>query len=131
VLGVEIDEKGVESMSGLPLKLRRRMAQNSRNATNWLWAIFLILIAVTPLSCGNSVKAVRVTEIYTVEQGDTLWGIADRFMAKNTYGRRDIREFYYNILEQNQDAVFKDRGPHYLIFPGDKLVVSYWEKVEE
>lgn len=118
-------------MSGLPLKLRRRMAQNSRNATNWLLVVLLILIAVTPLSCGNSAKAVRVTEVYTVAQGDTLWGIADRFMAKNTNSKRDIREFYYSILEENHDAVFKDRGPYYLIFPGDKLVVSYWEKVEE
>ena len=115
-------------MSGLPLKTRERIVQDSRSAANWLWVIMLILIAVTPLSCGNSGKTVQVTEVYTVEKGDTLWGIAGRFIEKNTDSKRDIREFYYGILEQNYDAVFKARGPYYLIYPGDKLEISYWKK---
>ncbi|TCL40023.1 LysM domain-containing protein [Anaerospora hongkongensis] len=118
-------------MSGLPIKMCRRITPASRKSANWLWLALLILVAVSPLSCGNSAKAIQVTEVYTVEKGDTLWSIADRYIAKNTYGKRDIREFYHGIIERNYETVFKNRAPYYFIYPGDNLEINYWIKVEE
>ena len=67
----------------------------------------------------------HVTENYIVKSGDTLWSIAEKYMAKNTYGKRDIREFYHGIIEVNYDTVFKDR-PDRAIHPGDNLEIHYW-----
>lgn len=71
-----------------------------------------------------------VTETYTVKAGDTLWNIAGQYMDKNTYGPRDIREFYHGIIELNHDTVFKGRPPA-LIQPGDELKINYWVSADE
>jgi nucleoid-associated protein YgaU len=48
---------------------------------------------------------------YTIEPGDTLWGIALRFLGSGT--RYDL------LFEANRDRV----GEGYLIWPGDELVI--------
>lgn len=68
-----------------------------------------------------------VTETYIVKSWDTLWSISDMFMEKNSYGPRDIREFYHGIIELNYDSVFQDR-PQREIHPGDTLKINYWVK---
>lgn len=72
--------------------------------------------------------AVLVTETCTVAAGDTLDGIAARYMARNDYGPRDVREFRQGIIELNYDLL-GDREPG-LIYPGDRLKINYW-KVKE
>jgi len=71
--------------------------------------------------------AVLVEEVYTVRPGDTLWGIAEEYLAKNTGTRRYILEYKEGIYENNPWLV--DRGG--LIRPGDKLTLTYWVKSEE
>lgn len=75
--------------------------------------------------------AVKVTEVVTVAPGDDLWTISARMIDKNTYGPRDMREFYQGIIQENYDEVFCDRAPAYIIHPGEKLKVVYWRKAAE
>lgn len=72
-------------------------------------------------------KGTLTTETYTVQHNDTLWAISRKYMEKNTYGPREIREFYHGIIELNWDTVFKDR-PDCMIYPGDKLKINYFVK---
>lgn len=93
---------------------------------------FLIIILLVALlaSCGNGSyegAGTLVTETYVVQTGDTLWAISEQFMQKNTYGPRDIREFYHGVIELNYDTVFKNRQPGE-IRPGDRLQINYWTK---
>ena len=53
------------------------------------------------------------TDTYTVEKGDTLWGISKRY---NT-GEVDTREWIAKVRELNE---IKDSGD---IKPGDRLIV--------
>lgn len=66
--------------------------------------------------------AVFVEETYTVCPGDTLWGIAEEYLQKNTATRRYILEYKEGIYENNPWLV--DRKG--LICPGDQLVLTYW-----
>ena len=58
------------------------------------------------------VKAPPVT--YTVQTGDTLWGIADKYKADN----QDIRVMYLQIMTDNHIRHNED------IHPGQKLIIS-------
>lgn len=71
-------------------------------------------------------NAELIQEVYTVECDDTLWTIADRYMKKNTFGAREIREFMSGIIELNYEDIFKDRDDNYYIYPNDKLKINYW-----
>jgi nucleoid-associated protein YgaU len=95
-----------------------------------LAAILLIGLLITiAVSCGNAnrppVPGHMVTETYIVQSGDVLWTIAAKYMDKNTYGPREIREFYSGIIELNYDDVFVGREPG-LVLPGDRLKINYW-----
>lgn len=68
--------------------------------------------------------AVLVEEVYTVQPGDTMWGIAEEYVQKNTGTRRYILE-YKSGIEQNNPWLLERRG---LIYPGDKLTLTYWVK---
>ena len=61
-----------------------------------------------------------------VRPGDTLWGIAEEYLAKNTGTVRYILEYKQGIYENNPWLV--DRKG--LICPGDQLVLTYWVKEE-
>ena len=78
--------------------------------------------AVNPWDDGRN--AVLVEETYVVRPGDTLWGIAEEYCAKNTATRRYILEYKSGIEENNPWLL--DR--HGMIYPGDKLKVTYWVK---
>lgn len=70
-----------------------------------------------------------VSETYVVQQGDTLWDISAKYIDKNTYGPRDIREFYSSIIESNYETIFANRKT-VIIYPGDSLKINYWVNEE-
>ena len=72
-------------------------------------------------------NAVLVEETYVVKAGDTLWGIAERYVAKNTGTRRYILE-YKSGMEELNPWLLDRKGE---IYPGDKLTLTYWVKGEE
>ena len=72
-------------------------------------------------------NAVLVEEVYVVRPGDTLWGIAEEFCAKNTATRRYILEYKEGMYENNPWLV--DRKG--LIRPGDELQMTYWVREGE
>ena len=71
--------------------------------------------------------AVLVEETYTVRPGDTLWGIAETYLKKNTGTRRYILE-YKSGIEENNPWLLDRKG---MICPGDQLTLTYWVKSEE
>ena len=88
-------------------------------------AATLVSGAVNPWDDGRN--AVLVEETYTVRPGDTLWGIAEEYVAKNTGTRRYILEYKSGMEELNPWLMER----HGMIYPGDRLTLTYWVKSEE
>ena len=91
---------------------------------------FLAVAALCSGACNpweDGRNAMLVEEVYTVRPGDTIWDIAEEYLAKNTATRRYILEYKEGIYENNPWLV--ERGG--LIRPGDKLTLTYWVKSEE
>ena len=72
-------------------------------------------------------NAVLVEETYVVKAGDTLWGIAEEYIAKNTGTRRYILEYKSGMEELNPWLLDRDG----MLYPGDEIKVTYWVKGEE
>ena len=72
-------------------------------------------------------NAVLIEETYVVKSGDTIWGIAEEYLAKNTGTRRYILEYKSGIEELNP-WLLERKGE---IYPGDKITLTYWVKGEE
>ena len=75
----------------------------------------------------NGQDAVLVEEVYVVKPGDTLWEIAETYLQKNTGTRRYILE-YKAGMEENNPWLMERHG---MIYPGDKLKVTYWVRGDE
>ena len=75
--------------------------------------------AVNPWDDGRN--AVLIEEVYVVRPGDTLWGIAETYCAKNTGTRCYILEYKSGIEELNPWLIER-KGE---IYPGDKITVTY------
>lgn len=98
--------------------------------------ITCIALIVLLASCGNrsakgepvtvissmSMDAMQVSEIYTVQPGDTLLDIASKYIDKNTYGPRQLNEFAESIREANPRAFVN--GAY--VRAGEVLVIKYW-----
>ena len=72
-------------------------------------------------------NAVLVEEVYVVQNGDTIWDIAETYCARNTATRRYILEYKAGMEELNP-WLMERKGE---IYPGDKIKVTYWVKGEE
>ena len=79
---------------------------------------------VNPWDDGQN--AVLVEEVYVVRPGDTIWGIAEEYVAKNTGTKRYILEYKAGMEELNPWLVER----HGMIYPGDRLKLTYWVKGE-
>lgn len=110
--------------------LRSKVISQRRSDAAYIGLVaLLVCLVIMPFSCACAPdSAVKVTETYIVQAGDTLDAISYRYMTKNDYGPRDVREFREGIIENNWDKVFAGRTPHGLLMPGDKLVINYWVK---
>lgn len=101
--------------------------------------ISCILAIITLISCGNkaapaerqirvaramSQDAIRYEELYTVQDGDTLLGIASKYIAKNTYAPRELHEFAEGIREANPRSFVIGN----YVKVGEVLVIRYWER---
>ena len=81
--------------------------------------------AVNPWDDGRD--AVLVEETYVVRPGDTIWGIAEEYVAKNTGTKRYILEYKEGMYENNPWLVER----HGMIYPGDRLTLTYWVREGE
>jgi len=90
-------------------------------------SVFVALAALFSGAAEQETDAVLVEEIYTIKAGDTLWDIAETYLAKNTGTRRYILEYKSGIEELNPWLVER-RG---IIYPGDEIKVAYWVKEEQ
>lgn len=72
-------------------------------------------------------NAVLVEEVYVVKPGDTLWGISETYLRKNTGTRRYILEYKAGMEEMNPWLMER----HGEIYPGDEIKVTYWVKEEQ
>jgi len=88
-------------------------------------AAILLAGACNPWDDGKN--AVLVEETYVVQPGDTLWNISETYLAKNTGTRRYILEYKSGVEENNPWLL--DR--HGMIYPGDKLTLTYWVRGDE
>lgn len=84
--------------------------------------LFLGLMGTNAEAAGQNWNLVE--DSYMVQQGDTLEGIAEKYMKKNTYGPRELREFVAGIKELNDWLLTREAKP------GDTLRINYWEKAE-
>jgi nucleoid-associated protein YgaU len=70
---------------------------------------------------------VQVETVHKVQAGETLWGISEDYLKKNTGGRRYILEFKEGIKELNPWLIESKEQ----IQPGDSIVIRYWVKKSE
>ena len=87
-------------------------------------AAILLAGAYSPQPDGRN--AVLVEEVYVVKSGDTLWDIAETYVRKNTGTKRYILEYKSGMEELNPWLFDRD----VMIYPGDKIKVTYWVKEE-
>ena len=96
---------------------------------NWKAAVVGGIVAGAAILCAGmatqeDTHAVLVEEIYVVRPGDTIWGIAEEYIAKNTGTRRYILEYKSGMEELNPWLLDRDG----MIYPGDEIKVTYWVK---
>ena len=99
---------------------------------NWKAAVAGGIVAGAAILCAGmatqeDTHAVLVEEVYVVRPGDTLWGIAEEYVKKNTGTRRYILEYKSGMEELNPWLLDRDG----MIYPGDEIKVTYWVKGEE
>jgi lysM domain protein len=107
--------------------------RRSKMRNSWKAAVAGGIVAGAAILCAGMAtqkdgkNAVLVEEVYVVKSGDTLWDIAETYVRKNTGTRRYILE-YKSGIEENNPWLLERHG---MIYPGDRLTLTYWVKGEE
>lgn len=83
-----------------------------------IFLLMAMMIMVTSTCLASSYQLVEAE--YTAQAGDSLDTIAETYMAKNTYGPREIREFKSGIVQLNEWLLDRD------VQAGDTVRVNYW-----
>ena len=75
-----------------------------KNKFKFIRAILIILFILSILFCKTTFSYKEIEYItYYVEEGDTLWTIAeDLKLSNNYYKDKDIRDIIYNIENKNK-----------------------------
>ena len=99
---------------------------------NWKAAVAGGIVAGVAILCAGmatqeDTHAVLVEEVYVVRPGDTIWGIAEEYIAKNTGTKRYILEYKEGMYENNPWLLDGDG----MIYPGDELTLTYWVKGDD
>ena len=104
------------------LALERMYRQNDKNGgLMTMKKVIFLLAAVMMISSTCLANPYRLVEAeYSVQAGDSLDSIAQAYMAKNTYGPREIREFKSGIVQLNTWLLDRD------VQAGDTVRVNYW-----
>ena len=97
--------------------------------SSFIGGAFLAVAALCAGACNpwDDRHAVLVEEVYVVRPGDTIWGIAETYLKKNTGTRRYILE-YKSGMEELNPWLLERKG---MIYPGDEIKVTYWVKGEQ
>ena len=113
---------------GFKSRITMKMIQKKRHEqfTKSIVIIGLILLVFILTGCNERQNEELIEEIYTVQDGDTLWSISERYLQKNTAGRRYILEFISGIEQDNPWLL----RTHDQIEVGDKLHICYWVSTE-
>lgn len=83
-----------------------------------IFLAFLIVLSFSTIVHAADYK--YVVEDYIVQQGETVEDIAGKFILKNTYGPREIREFASGIRELND--IPNDEN----VIHRQTIKISYW-----
>jgi len=87
--------------------------------------VFVLFIC---LAVSNICHAYQlITEMYDVQDGDTLSTIAQEFMEKNTYSKRELKEFEYGIVEINPFLAKREKEG-FILYVGETIKINYWVK---
>lgn len=100
-------------------------------AIKFLLAIAMTITALTFVSGfknDDQKNYQMVIEYYIVQDNDDLWKIASKYIDKNSYGTRDVREFIDGIKQINYKKYPDIKGN--LIRKNDKLEIHYFIKKE-
>ena len=95
--------------------------------------IAALVLSALIVSSVNSTEAAEVDHrawtlvqvSYEVQQGDTLDSVTEMYMKKNSYGKREFKEFREGIKQLNDWLLERDMKE------GDVLRINYWEKVKD
>ena len=84
-------------------------------------AVFVVGMMI--LTSGMTFASWKLIEdTYTVQQGETLDEITDKFIPLNTYAPREHNEFKSGIRELNRSLW--ERGSE--VVPGETIRINYW-----
>ena len=87
-----------------------------------------VLVLFFCLSISNICCAYQlITETYDVQEGDTLSTIAQDFIEKNTYSKRELKEFEYGIVEINPFLAKREKEG-FILYVGETIKINYWIK---